>query len=270
MRAVSRRSAAILAGMVLVGGGGGWLVAHVRGGDDPADRTATSGDEPSPTASRPALSCAALTKGVTASFVLQDDDSAPGEHLFPRVTVRNAGEVDVLVALRGSAAAEGAGSVSEISWPSDDSPLAVAAGASRSRSLGGGDARDTLEVDEGQSVTDVKVSGSAKSAAGEPANCALTVRRASTAVVPVCLDATPPAARPYPGVPLSTTSGTDLVGDVKALQQLLNSLGGECTVIDGIYGRETTRIVREFQRTSGLPKTGIVDQETWDALFATS
>lgn len=255
--------------MVLVGGGGGWLLAHERSDGGPPDASETPSDEPSETASQPAMSCAELTQGLSASFVLQDDDSAVGEHLFPRVTVRNDSEYDVLVALRGSATAEGAGSSSEIAWPADDSPLVVAGGATRSRTLGGGES-GSLDVAEGAEVASVSVSGTVEGAEGEPSNCPLDVRRASTAVVPVCLDAAPPEARPYPGVPLSKTSGTDLEADVKAVQQKLNTLGGECTVIDGIFGNETTRIVRQFQRTSGLPVTGTVDQETWDALFAAS
>ncbi|WP_109508805.1 peptidoglycan-binding domain-containing protein [Nocardioides speluncae] len=266
MRSVSGRTAAILAGMVLVGGGGGWLVAHDRGEDDPPGPSASPTDQPSESLSLQVFSCDALEGALIATFVLQDDDSAPGEELFPRVTVRNEGEVDVLVALQGSAAA---GPDSTVEWPADDSPLAVAAGDTRSRTLGGGDGT-TLTVAAGQSVTEVTISGTAEAASGRPADCLVTAERASTAVVPVCLDVTPPAARPYPGVPLSTTSGTDLVDDVKALQQQLNTLGGECTVIDGIFGRETRRIVREFQRTSGLRRTGIVDKETWDAIFAAS
>lgn len=250
--------------MVLAGGGGGWLLAHERDGGRP-----NASDMPTEQfeLEKVAESCAELTDSLIATFVLQDDDSAVGEHLFPRVTVRNDGEYDVLVALRGSAAAEGDGAATEVSWPSDDSPLAVAAGASRSRMLGGG-ADATLDVAEGQSVTSVSISGTVGGAGGEPSGCELKVSRASIAVVPVCLDDAPPAARPYPGVPLSKTSGTDLEADVKAVQQKLNALGGECTVIDGIFGNETTRIVRQFQRTSGLPVTGTVDQETWDALFA--
>lgn len=254
--------------MVLAGGVGGWLVAQA-GDDDPPGRVATPTDEPTESLTLQVRSCEQLADTVTASFVLQDDDSEVGEHLFPRVTVRNDSEYDVLVALRGSATAEGGGSSSEIAWPADDSPLVVAAGATRSRTLGGGES-GSLDVAEGAEVTSASVSGTVEGAEGVPSDCPLDVRRASTAVVPVCLDAAPPATRPYPGVPLSKTSGTDLEADVKALQQKLNTLGGECTVVDGIFGNETTRIVRQFQRTSGLPVTGTVDQETWDAVFAAS
>ncbi len=38
--------------------------------------------------------------------------------------------------------------------------------------------------------------------------------------------------------------------------------------IDGIYGPETERAVRAFQEIAGLPVSGTVDQETWEALYA--
>lgn len=37
--------------------------------------------------------------------------------------------------------------------------------------------------------------------------------------------------------------------------------------IDGIYGSETAEAVREFQSRAGLPVTGLVDRETWDAIY---
>lgn len=39
-------------------------------------------------------------------------------------------------------------------------------------------------------------------------------------------------------------------------------------VPDGIYGPETIRAVSVFQRSHGLPVTGITDQPTWDAVVA--
>lgn len=257
MRAIGRRGAAILAGTVLVGSGGGWLLAHERGDGGTPDASET------PTESVP---CKRLTSALTASFVLQDDDSAVGESLFPRITVRNDGEVDVRVALRASASV---GSRT-MGWSTGTNPLEVPAGATRPQTFDSDGSGEGIEVADGPTVTKVSASGTVETEAGKPAGCALKVRRASTAVVPVCLDDAPPASRPYPGVPLSATSGTDLVDDVKTVQQQLNALGGECTVIDGVFGKETTRIVREFQRTSGLPATGVVDRETWDALFAAS
>lgn len=37
---------------------------------------------------------------------------------------------------------------------------------------------------------------------------------------------------------------------------------------DGIYGTETVRAVSVFQRSHGLPVTGITDQTTWEAIVA--
>ena len=37
---------------------------------------------------------------------------------------------------------------------------------------------------------------------------------------------------------------------------------------DGIYGADTAAAVRLFQRRNGLPVTGVVNQETWEAVVA--
>lgn len=37
--------------------------------------------------------------------------------------------------------------------------------------------------------------------------------------------------------------------------------------IDGIYGSDTQKAVAEYQRTRGLPETGIVDKSTWDSIY---
>ncbi len=55
---------------------------------------------------------------------------------------------------------------------------------------------------------------------------------------------------------------------VRQLQQQLNSIAGVYSSIpklltDGIYGEETKRAVRAFQREFGLPATGITDFRTW-------
>lgn len=39
-------------------------------------------------------------------------------------------------------------------------------------------------------------------------------------------------------------------------------------VPDGIYGPETTRAVSVFQRSHGLPVTGVTDQATWEAIVS--
>jgi len=58
-----------------------------------------------------------------------------------------------------------------------------------------------------------------------------------------------------------------LVGlDVLSLQQRLNQLGLTGGEEDGVMGEVTGNAVREFQRSAGLPVTGIVDAATVDAL----
>ena len=42
----------------------------------------------------------------------------------------------------------------------------------------------------------------------------------------------------------------------------------EAPVIDGIFGEATQSAVQSFQREYGLPETGVVDLETWEALFS--
>jgi peptidoglycan hydrolase-like protein with peptidoglycan-binding domain len=38
--------------------------------------------------------------------------------------------------------------------------------------------------------------------------------------------------------------------------------------VDGIYDSDTTQSVKDFQRLYELPETGIVDQATWELIFA--
>ena len=53
------------------------------------------------------------------------------------------------------------------------------------------------------------------------------------------------------------------------LQVIAAAAGQECSLIpDGIYGPETMEAVAAFQRTHGLPVTGITDRKTWDAISA--
>lgn len=38
--------------------------------------------------------------------------------------------------------------------------------------------------------------------------------------------------------------------------------------INGVYGPKTTQSVKAFQQSAGLPQTGIVNEETWNAIFS--
>lgn len=60
---------------------------------------------------------------------------------------------------------------------------------------------------------------------------------------------------------------------IRSLQTMLrviaeNTPGMDSLVPDGIYGPETVRIVSAFQRSHGLPVTGVTDQNTWEAIVA--
>ena len=50
---------------------------------------------------------------------------------------------------------------------------------------------------------------------------------------------------------------------VKVLQRLLNSN----LVIDGIFGNETDKCVRNYQKTHKLEVDGIVGYETWNCIL---
>src|SRR5262245_16146394 len=54
----------------------------------------------------------------------------------------------------------------------------------------------------------------------------------------------------------------DSDGDVPLLQKALNNHWEHLTV-DGIFGRQTEKAVRDFQVQSGLESTGKVDSRTW-------
>ena len=58
---------------------------------------------------------------------------------------------------------------------------------------------------------------------------------------------------------------------VRSLQTMLQVLSNVFPALlnvnpDGIYGETTQKAVRAFQRFSGLPETGIAEQETWNSL----
>ncbi len=56
--------------------------------------------------------------------------------------------------------------------------------------------------------------------------------------------------------------------DVRALQEMLEAAGFEVGGPDGVFGPETLRAVKEFQRAHDLHVDGIVGAETWSRLSA--
>lgn len=58
---------------------------------------------------------------------------------------------------------------------------------------------------------------------------------------------------------------------IRSLQTMLRVIAEDAgnlpaVVPDGIYGQTTINAVSAFQRSKGLPVTGITDQSTWDAI----
>lgn len=60
---------------------------------------------------------------------------------------------------------------------------------------------------------------------------------------------------------------------VRSLQTMLRVLGEDDPglknlIPDGFYGDQTRNAVYHFQRSRGIPPTGVVDQNTWDRIVA--
>lgn len=69
----------------------------------------------------------------------------------------------------------------------------------------------------------------------------------------------------WPGYDLTIGSSGQ---KVQQIQEQLNTIGKVYTAIgnvnvDGIYGEDTQRAVRNFQKIFDLPQTGIIDFATW-------
>lgn len=60
----------------------------------------------------------------------------------------------------------------------------------------------------------------------------------------------------------------DRVIPVGQVQEQLNTVLNAGLIVDNIFGPATEASLREFQRQTRLPETGIVDQETWHRLFS--
>jgi len=55
-------------------------------------------------------------------------------------------------------------------------------------------------------------------------------------------------------------------GDIRAAQTALVRLGTSVGEVDGVYGRNTSNAVQDAQELFGLPRTGVLDEATQDAL----
>ena len=68
------------------------------------------------------------------------------------------------------------------------------------------------------------------------------------------------------GEGLPTLRKGDKGEDVKTLQTALNEAGYDCGKVDGIFGKNTQKAVKAFQKDKGLKVDGIVGRNTWTAL----
>lgn len=71
---------------------------------------------------------------------------------------------------------------------------------------------------------------------------------------------------PVPVDPQRSMRRGDKGEDVKNLQILLNTAGFDCGAADGVFGANTEKAVKAFQKSSGLTATGVADQNTMKAL----
>jgi len=56
--------------------------------------------------------------------------------------------------------------------------------------------------------------------------------------------------------------------DVRAVQTALLDEGFDPQGIDGLYGKNTEKAVKAYQKAKSLCATGIVDEKTWQSLIA--
>jgi peptidoglycan hydrolase-like protein with peptidoglycan-binding domain len=98
-----------------------------------------------------------------------------------------------------------------------------------------------------------------------PATAAPTGPAASAA--PVVATATMATLQPFPVLRQGPNSAFPLV-TVRSLQFLLNARGARL-VVDGLFGPRTNAAVIAFQRSRGLPATGVVNAATWLRLIIT-
>ena len=55
---------------------------------------------------------------------------------------------------------------------------------------------------------------------------------------------------------------------MQRLQRSLTAALGRPTKIDGVLTKKTAKAVVAYQRKVGLPRSGVVTEETWDSLQA--
>ncbi|HEX7161890.1 MAG TPA: peptidoglycan-binding protein [Trebonia sp.] len=90
---------------------------------------------------------------------------------------------------------------------------------------------------------------------------------AAASATPVAATATMATLQPWPVLSQGRNSAWPPV-TVRSLQYLLNARGARLAV-DGVFGPRTKAAVIAFQRSRGLPATGVVTASTWPRLIVT-
>lgn len=96
---------------------------------------------------------------------------------------------------------------------------------------------------------------------------AASTTRATASATPVAATAAMATLQPWPVLRQGPNSAWPRV-TVRSLQYLLNARGARLAV-DGVFGSRTRAAVVAFQRSRGLPATGVVTQSTWLRLIIT-
>lgn len=87
---------------------------------------------------------------------------------------------------------------------------------------------------------------------------------------PTATEKTPPVSRQEVStvvVELHILSTGSKGQEVKTLQRLLNAMGYKCGGVDGIFGANTEKAVKSFQKSEKLDADGVVGKNTWAALL---
>jgi hypothetical protein len=123
-----------------------------------------------------------------------------------------------------------------------------------------GEGVSAQNVDTPKPQTSAPSGAAAPSAPSSPPSPAPSPKRppAPSAETPKPVD-----KRAFPGVTLRRGARGELV---KLVQERLRRLRWDIN-IDGIFGDDTERFIRAFQRRRGLEVDGIVARRTWNALF---
>lgn len=71
-------------------------------------------------------------------------------------------------------------------------------------------------------------------------------------------------------IPVSPEEHSRNISDIQTYLREIHHSGADIRSVipDGIYGQCTRDAVSDFQRSTGIPETGEVNKDTWNAIFA--